>query len=255
MWDELIASVYGNFDFTTPRYQPLPSLTIPDTLPPREAYIPHLKKALELALAQKGALAGNHSYQIDLIDITRQWVAEVFNVYWRQMVAAYQASDKKAFDAAAAGLRKCIACQEMILSSAPEYSIQPEIERGLKMPKHTRETWGKHLKDNGEMVRQRYSALWDVANYPMLVDYCMRDMYELVRFYYEPRMEMVLAALRDHIDSPGELNDLFNQLSGQYKSIITRFIETPIGDYHAQPSPYAGKTVEAAEAVYKKMTE
>ena len=81
----------------------------------------------------------------------------------------------------------------------------------------------------------------------------MRDMYELVQFYYRPRMEAVLTALREHIDAPDKFN--LGQLTDQYKAIIGRFIDTPIACYGVPPSPYAGKPVQAAEAVYKKMTE
>ena len=44
-WGELLASVYGNYDFTAPRYQPLPSLEIPDTLPPARGLHPAPQKS------------------------------------------------------------------------------------------------------------------------------------------------------------------------------------------------------------------
>ena len=250
-WDELVASVYGEYDFTAPPYQKVPTLKYPDTLAMREKFIPHLKKALEDALACKDKLGDNHLYQVDLIDITRQYLAEVFNVHYRNLVAAFKASDKAKFDAAAAGMRKCLDLQEAILSSDPIYCVQTEIDKALPLPQHSREAWASNLTDNGQVVRQRYTALFGMQNYPTLIDYCGKDMYELVKYYYKARIEAFVADLRASIDAPDKFTA--DKLAEQCKAITAKFVATPFKDYKATPSPYQGKPVEAAEAVLKAM--
>ena len=257
-WDELTASVYGPFDygiynFVAPPYQKVPTLNLPDSLPRREPFAPHLKKALELALAQKEKLGDNHLYQIDLIDIARQYLAEAYTLRCRELVAAFKASDKAAFEKAGRAMLKCLDLQAGLLSSDPLYCVQTEIDGALQLPKHSREDWAIHAKDNGEVVRQRYTALFGMANYPTLIDYCGKDMYELVRFYYRPRVEVFIGDLRASIDAPGKFTA--DKLAEQCKDITAKFIATPFQDYKTPPSPYQGKPVAAAEAVLKAMEE
>ncbi|MAE66858.1 MAG: hypothetical protein CMJ18_21585, partial [Phycisphaeraceae bacterium] len=91
-WDALLESVYAHYDYTAPAYQTRPTLKVPESYGKlRHAYIPHLADALRAALAQASQLADNNFFQRDVVDMARQYVAEVFNLHFARLVAAFEA--------------------------------------------------------------------------------------------------------------------------------------------------------------------
>ena len=96
---KLVASVYGSDDVTPPFYQ----IRITEeaihtrrqggpgslSLAQRSRFIPHLHQALGIALGERDRLERSPLYQRDLVDIGRQYQAELFNVHVTALYDAF----------------------------------------------------------------------------------------------------------------------------------------------------------------------
>ena len=123
---ELSASVLGTDDITTPMYQtriteksiesrrrPGPRVL---SLSERARFVPHLRTALELACEQSSRLAESPLYQHDVIDITRQFLGDLFDVEMSNLYDRFKAGDRRGFEQQAAVVTGIMDSQEKLLS-------------------------------------------------------------------------------------------------------------------------------------------
>ena len=89
--------------------------------------------------------------------------------------------------------------------------------------------------------------------YPTLIDYASRDMYELVKFYYRKRVDIYVDYLRANLDNPESFS--MEELDKKYRDAAETFIKTPFEEYAAEPSPYLGHTIKAAQEVLDKISQ
>ena len=225
VWDELLQSVYGHDDMTRPHYWETPYEGVLESIETlRMNYIPHLKTALELALAESDRLADNPFYLRDLVDITRQYVAEVYNHHMAELLVALEAKDQSTFDRHAAVLRQCLESQVKILSSHRAFQVRPEIDWALLLPRHDGHNLFEDCADNGEVVRQRYTALAGIRHYPTLANYAARDMYEVMQYYYRKRAH----AFIDHLGQRLQASERASEnLEKKWRDLTEAFIKTP----------------------------
>lgn len=252
VWKELTLSVYGNYDWSPPRYQTVLGIDYPKSFLKRLHYLSHLEKAISLALEEEKILGNNHSYQIDIIDITRQYVSEVFNLHFMKLIEAFQSRDKVGFDHEAKILQTCLECQEKILSSDRMYYVETEVEMARNLPICTRDYWALPLKDNGQIIRQRYTALLGIDLFPSCLDYAGKDMYELVRYYYKPRFHIFIDYLREQFNISGDFR--IEDIMKDYRELTARFIRTPFEHYHSPASSLLGQPLKASREVLVELS-
>jgi alpha-N-acetylglucosaminidase len=213
-----------------------------DEIDKRISFIPDLKIALELALAERDKLADNPFYQRDIVDIANALFGFVFDRHAFQMRAAFEQNNEEKFNQqASAGLEVLDDIVDLI-ATRPEFFLQEEIERGVAMN-------GEKERDSiSREVRQRHTALAGVENYPTLVDYAATDRVELLRYYYRPRIEAWISHMRDNLG--GEIDTAF-LLHGPYKEACQSFVE---GDFEACVKfPSGQKASDVAAALLVKL--
>jgi len=253
-WAELLQSVYGHCDYTRPLYWDRPLFTnVPESIETlRRFYIPHLECALERALAEAHDLAGNPFYLRDVVDITRQYAAEIYNVHMAKLNAAFRAKDREAFERHAGVLGQCLDSVEEILSSHEAFYVAPEIAMARRLPPFQGNYLYAAAKDNGEIVRQRYTALGGV-NTMTLLDYAAKDMYELVKFYYRGRSDAYIQHLREKLAAGQEVST--EELEAAYHKIVAAFVATPFENYGVPASTYLGNPVRAAREILLELRD
>jgi len=225
--DELLASVYGSDDQTQPAYWHRLN-RLPGNLHQMESYrehfIPHLRKALEHALAAAPTLKGQPLYRHDLNDIARQYLAELFGVHLIKMQEAHSDLDKTAFEREAALLESLLSSIEELLSHDDFYWISPWIRQARTLPGAPADV---------DMRARDILTLWA----GVIRDYACRDYYELVQGYYHPRVSAYIALLRDSLAmNQRRLYDAA-ELDQQYDAIENKWVAEgfPLVDRQADP--------------------
>lgn len=182
-------------------------------------YIDPLKKAIEASLKERDALKDNPLYQNDLIDFTRQYISYLFDFHIIQMFKAFKNSDIPTFNKEAEIVNRLLDIQENILTLKPQYSMEEETSRAMKLPSF------KTTMKNDRYIRQRYTMLVDDLNHwQTILDYARKDLYELVKYYYRPRVDIYEKYLRNKIssNSRGISND---ELNAEYKQVLINWLD------------------------------
>ncbi|MEM2886068.1 MAG: alpha-N-acetylglucosaminidase C-terminal domain-containing protein [Thermoproteota archaeon] len=249
---ELAASVYGSDD-TYPSLYHLRIYEIRAPPPPsglqsiwkgaygvslsqRSKFIPHLQRALEIALEEAGRLGECPLFQHDLIDVGRQFLADLFNLRLAWLYEAFKSGDKKTFGKEAHILDEVLQSLEMLLSSNDYFCLQPILDKAMALPDVP--------KDFDQRVRD-ILTIWDGK----ILDYARRDYYELVRFYYRKRVNAFINYLEEKIaKGSNEIRD--DELSPLYHEIEQSWVRKPFRVKKSEK--YAGTTAEAAEEIIKK---
>jgi alpha-N-acetylglucosaminidase len=187
--------------------------------PGREAYIPRLQSAIKTFLENSDQVRENQMATRDLLDITRQWIAERFNLQIRRTRDAFLVGDEIEFEN---GARECLQLlddQTRLLSSWPPYRLDKKIERARDIHGNDADRAVKHF--------QVWVSYGDgpETEAESLRDYYRMDLDGLVSDLYRPRMEAFIAHLRDKL-AEGEKTLDNDELDSIYTRIERRFISS-----------------------------
>jgi len=246
---ELAASVYGSDDMWTPLYQRriLEHLTHREkalavigheeehslSVSQRACFLPYLRGALEIMLAEAEDLGQSPLYLSDLTDVARSYVGTLFDCTLLELYAAFQSREAGDVRAAAETMGALMTSQERLLGTNPVFHLSPLIERALRLPGAPR-TMARAVRD--------ILTVWAGR----ILDYARRDYYELVRFYYRKRVDAFLShALDCAANGSWRLDDL--ELIARYERIERQFVEQDF-DVHASDLP-PGSPVEAVREI------
>lgn len=222
--EELLASVYGSDDLTQPLYWHRLGTGAGLQVTNRRAFIPHLRKALERALATAQTLSGNCFYLHDLNDIGRQYLAELFSAHVLKLQEAEAALDKAAFEREAGLLESLLTSIEALLSHDDYYWLSPFIRKARRLPGAP--------TDVDVRVRDILTLWADVIR-----DYASRDYYELVQGYYHPRVTTYIRALRDALNMDQRMVYNATELDREYAAIERKWVDVGFPLVDRQPDP------------------
>jgi alpha-N-acetylglucosaminidase len=226
--EELLASVYGSDDMTQPLYWHRMGTSgfVHLQVVNREAFIPHLRGALERALAAAPTQGGNPLYFHDLNDIGRQYLAELFAAHVRRTEQAEAALDVAAFEREASHLEAIMESIQTLLSHDDYYWISPYIRKARALP---------GAPPDVDVRARDILSLWaDVIR-----DYASRDYYELVQGYYRPRVTAWIRALRESINLDQRLIANTTELDREYDAIERKWVNEGFALVDRQPDPAA----------------
>ncbi len=192
--------------------------------------LPTLREAVRLGLACRKTQADNPLYVNDMVDWTRTYLAHVFNWAVLDAYRAFQQGKPDRVKSSAALARRCLSHIEAVLSTRPDFSLQAQIERGMKVPgANPHLPW--YMKQH--CVNDLYSA---------------NEVYEQLHWYYGPRMDVYL-------------KELETRAAKGVKTITWKDIEAPCGAIHrrwlekdiAVPagSRFKGTTMAAVVAAFE----
>ena len=244
--NELVASVYGTDDVTPPFYQ----IRITEeaiesrrhggsqnlSLAQRNRFVPHLRQALENALGARDRLDRSPLYQHDLVDIARQYQADLFNMHVTGLYDAFKTGSKDAFEKQARSMEDILIDQEKLLSSNDDYCLQPILDKAMALP---------GVPKNFDEVIRDILTVWRGR----ILDYARRDYYELVRFYYHPRATAFIRHLRAQMEK-GYREIQSKDLESGYHEIEQAFLTKPFRVLKSER--YQGTTIQAALEILKR---
>jgi len=241
---ELVSSVYSTNDIISPLYwlrlgvtlQPWLGTAFNETITKRKTYIPHLQAALDIALGETEAQRDNPMYVHDVVDISRQFLGDLFNAHVMRLYAAFKKGDTEAFEEEASKLAEIMDSVEMLLSSHDDYCLQPIIDKARTLPGAP--------KDVDRRIRD-FVTSWA----GQIIDYARKDAYELVRFYYRRRVDAFVQYLRGKLaEGSKEIRD--EELAPIYHKIEQEWVKKP---FKVEMSDkYPGTPVEAAAEVLRR---
>jgi hypothetical protein len=195
----------------------------------RPAFIAKLRDALEIFLKQTELLGASEMARRDLVDITRQWIAERVSQYIYAMRDAFVERDTVAFEHAAAPVLGLLDDQVRLLASFPSYRLDRKIEK-------SRERYGG---DSAASVI-KHLHVWcttDVGSHSVpLRDYYRMDLDGLVADYYKPRVAKYIDVLRQKLAS-GETTLTDEELEAMYSPIEEGFITAPVRSFPDDENP------------------
>ena len=184
----------------------------------RPQWLPKLRAAVEVFLSAPELLAENRFAVRDLVDVTRQWIAERFNIALVNVRDAFLAGDKAAFDKNAPECRALLAEQARLAASWPAYRLDEKIERH-------RPEFGD---DAARAIKHRH--VWvstDPTQHSVpLRDYYRQDLDGLIADYYAPRVDAYLDLLKTRL-AEGNLQVSAEEFDALYTPIEEAFIASP----------------------------
>lgn len=146
-----------------------------------------------------GKLKGNANYRYDLVDITRQAVAEKGRLVYRKMVKALEEGNMKGFDKESSRFLELIKDQDRLLSTNPAFSVQPWLEAARSLG-HTPEE-----KDLMESNARHIITTWGprvASEEGGLRDYAHREWSGLLGDLYYTRWKTWINAMKKGDDTP-----------------------------------------------------
>ena len=143
-------------------------------------------------------------------------------------------------------MRQIIDSQIHILSTHPAKYVAREIEAANNVPQE------KPDVSNAVAIRRRLTSLLPVdvveKQKSGISDYARRDLYELVKDYYRPRVEIYIAALNEALDRDTSVPTSEQLLPACY-DLCRKFIHTP-SDVQVPRQP-SEQLVEIAAKVFE----
>jgi hypothetical protein len=172
-----------------------------------------LRRALESTLKAAPVAQRDAHYLHDLNDIARCYLATLFNAAVLAMVGAYRRLDDDGFQHKAELVERYMAAIEELLSLDDYYWLDPVLHAARALPGAPADV-DRRARD--------ILTLW--AGH--IRDYACRDLYELVRYYYRPRVHAFVQELRRRLANgqcmlnyqPGEvrLNQLYTEIEQRW---------------------------------------
>ncbi|MDD2709329.1 MAG: alpha-N-acetylglucosaminidase TIM-barrel domain-containing protein [Verrucomicrobiae bacterium] len=193
-----------------------------------------LEKTLRTALLEE-KLKDNACYVKDVVDIFRQYLTTIFNLHLTELNRSGNAEN---FAEGKGQLMFLIECLEKVLSVYPPYQIRPMLERARGGAR------------TAEIERTIKDGMLTFASKEWLLDYPSKDIYELVKQYYRPRLELYLEALGDSIKNKKPLDD--KKLLAGYRKIEKRWLDEPLSNL-SQNIYGMGNAVDRVKQVFDEM--
>ncbi|MEK7375891.1 MAG: alpha-N-acetylglucosaminidase C-terminal domain-containing protein, partial [Candidatus Margulisiibacteriota bacterium] len=205
----------------------------------RLPYIKHLNKALEYALLEKNKQMDNKLYQNDLVDITKQYLGELFNYHLLQLNRSFFKGEQVGFETEAKTINRIMDDLGKIVSTREDYRIEPIIEKSLRIPGVGPDT-AKRVRDSVSGFNG-YEGAWNW-------DYNAKDFFELIKFYYLKRVDFYIAVLREKMQSHQTRIDHVKELEPTYHKLTIDWI---YNDLKVKPEDrYQGSSAQAATEIF-----
>ena len=185
----------------------------------RKAYIPRLRRAMEILLSESEFLATNALARRDLVDIARQWIAERF---YQKLSAVREAFDQGYTLLFKHTVSLCLSLldqQARLLAAWPDYRLDCKIERA-------RHNFGE---DACRAVKHTHVwVLFEEGQETLdLLDYYRMDLDGLVADYYNPRITAYLNWLGKKMEK-GDVTLCDSELDDVYARIENEFVAAPV---------------------------
>jgi len=206
--------------------------------PPGDPYydMDRLEEALADLLAASDQLSGVDTYAYDLVDVTRQVLANRARLLLDDIRAAYEAEERETFADLSGRFLQLILDQDRLLATRQEFLLGPWLQDARALASTPEEA------DRLEGDARRLLTTWTEGE-SFLRDYGHREWASLLGDYYHGRWKLYFDHLTDLLDGGSSAPPNFHG----YESAWTRETDPPAGDYPATPN---GDSVTISAELY-----
>lgn len=135
--------------------------------------------------------SASEGYLYDLVDVTRQAVADLSREIHKELIEAYRANDMAAFDLQTNRFMKLLEDQDHLLSTRQEFMLGPWLEAARKKGRTEEE------KNLFEYNARTLITVWGPKSSAVLLrDYSHREWSGLLSSFYASRWDMFIEAMR-----------------------------------------------------------
>ncbi len=187
--------------------------------------------------AQKGV--NSDGFQYDLIDVTRQVLANYASMLQKKWVAAFKAKDSITFKKYSAEFLELISDMDLLLATRKDFMLGPWLETARSCGDTVAE------KNLYEMNARDIITLWGDANSP-LHEYANRQWNGLLNDFYKPRWQQFFTMLNQSLASGKEPD--FKAFEESIKAWEWKWVN----EQKAFPTKPIGNSILMAEKMYGK---
>jgi alpha-N-acetylglucosaminidase len=197
-WNGILSMAYGTYEGhrrpTESIFCALPSLNVVKVSPFEASIEVHynqrkFRDAVKQMLTETEKGKSSATFKYDVVDFTRQFMANTAQITYKEMVVAFKAKNKKAFEKAAAEFLELLEDQDRLLGSESLFLLGKWINDA------------RNCSTNLEQIKQNESnariliTTWTKEK-SGLRDYAWREWNGLLKTYYKPRWERFIEDLR-----------------------------------------------------------
>jgi alpha-N-acetylglucosaminidase len=190
-WQTIVRTAYGAYpDHRRPTesiFCAKPSLNITKASPFAASITVHydqrqFRDAIKQLLEAAPQCGKQATYRYDIVDLTRQFLANAAQIPYREMVAAVKVKDKTAFDKASAEFLAMLDDQDRLLGTEKLFLLGKWLDDARRC-----------AATPEQALQNEQNARWLITTWTrehsMLGDYAWREWNGLLRNYYRPRWE------------------------------------------------------------------
>lgn len=154
-------------------------------------------RAARLMVEASHEVKANANFRYDLVDVTRQAIAEQARYVYDEIVAAYKAKDRKMFDYTTKRFLDILLQQDRLLSSMPDFMVGRWLRSARNMGLNDQE------RDHYEWNARVQITTWgnrSAAEYGGLREYAHKEWNGVLADFYYPRWKAYFEALAATLD-------------------------------------------------------
>jgi alpha-N-acetylglucosaminidase len=198
-----------------------------------------LVKAWGLFIQAANELKASDGFQYDLVDVTRQVLANYANTLQPKIIKAYQLKDEAGFKKQSTEFLQLMDDMDQLLSTRKDFLLGKWVSdaRACGITQKESDLYEFNAKD--------LVTLWGGRNNP-LHEYSNRQWAGLIKGFYKPRWEMFFKGLNKSLNSNSPFdNDAF-------EAKVKDFEWAWVNGHDKYPGQVSGNAVEVAKQLYKK---
>ncbi|MCL4552807.1 MAG: alpha-N-acetylglucosaminidase C-terminal domain-containing protein, partial [Candidatus Marsarchaeota archaeon] len=213
----------------------------------RFKFIKPLREALEIAVKEEQNQRGNALYDLDLMDVGRQYIEDTINYYVYQTYDAYMAGDQTKFEKSSKTLIDLMNSLSLLFSSNKQYDLAAFADRVVRR-------W-KESGDNDAVFPTIKRPLFEMAleyvkGWGHTNEYLCGEYYQLNKYVYTPRMEFMVSEMRKRILDKDKHIDYEKVFVPQFETVFNKYWKSPEGVMTDQ-EVYKGSTASAVREILR----
>lgn len=201
-----------------------------------------LARAWKLFIQSASELQGSDGFRYDLVDITRQVLADYANKLEPKVMAAYRAKNLAAFNRYSGQFLQLLDDMDKLLATRKEFLLGSWLQSARANGITSQE------KNLYELNARDLVTLWGGRDSP-LQEYSYRHWSGLVSGYYKPRWEMFFGRLRRSLMQHKPFDDK------NYEKTIRDWEWSWVNKHGVYPDAKKGNSIDIATQLYNKYHE
>ncbi len=202
-----------------------------------------LVPALNYFLKAAKSLKQRETYRHDLVDLSRQLIQDYARLLHPEIIAAYEAGDKKEFNSLSQRFLQMMNDCDQILACDERFLLGPWLRDARAKAQRAE---GKNIM---ELSARYLITQWSSRSGRALSDYSNRQWAGLMKDYYKPRWKLFFKSLADSLEQPQKASEIEKNYFNSLPRVEKSWIEKVDSGYATQPR---GDAVKIATHILKK---